>query len=123
MTRRKDFGNCEECGNPLKCYQTRFCSRACTGAHNYKKLPILHKICKVCGKKFDTKVAKQQCCCTSCGNTGKTNKTTKSEYDRPYEKETKYLILMWYNGGKGNSKVEIAQILGRSLESVEKAFV
>lgn len=111
---------CTECGKILIGNQRKFCSKSCCGKNNRKKVKI--SICEVCGAEYEVKNWRQKFCSKSCSAKRTRNSKCKDEdLNRPYTSETKYLILMWHR--KGNSKVEIAQILGRSLESVEKAFV
>ncbi len=113
---------CLNCGEALKPSQSKFCSKKCSAEHRYNGVPTLHKICPVCGDSFDTKSKIRIFCSTFCSDKGKRTRNRES-YNRPYTPNTKSIIKLWYNNGKGNSKIEIAQILRRSLESVEKAFV
>jgi len=113
---------CSRCGKPLEGRQRKFCSKSCCGQNN-RKTPKT-AICEGCGIEFEVRTWKQRFCTKSCASSQNKNVKHKDmDLNRPYTTETRYLIKMWYNNGKGNSKVEIAQILGRSLESVEKAFV
>lgn len=114
---------CVNCGKPLVGRQDKYCSRSCT----VKYMHVLHEMGKCentkCGKEYLKKAKNQRFCCEKCKDIVSMSITVKKDApNRPYTHETKSLIKMWYNNGKGNSKVEIAQILGRSLESVEKAF-
>lgn len=124
MSLKREYGNCEHCGTALKSRQKRFCCKACVGKHNAK--PIKTGICQnpACYKEFLMHSNVQKCCCRECSRLVRKEKIDKNEsLDRPYTDETKHLIKTWYNNGKGNSVEEIMQILGRSKESVMKAFM
>jgi hypothetical protein len=115
---------CVHCSKPLVGKQDKYCSRGCT----VKYMHVLHEMGKCenpnCGIKFEKRANNQRFCCTKCKDAVFGNMTVKENaLDRPFTSQTKSIIKMWYNNGKGNGKLEIAQILGRSLESVEKAFV
>jgi hypothetical protein len=110
---------------PLTSKQKEFCSPECYKKDRSKSTSIVK--CELCGKEIKqvNSDVRKYCSpeCTYEARKGQPlgTKEQKNGYDRPYTKETGYLIRLWHS--KGDSKVEIAQILERSLESVEKAFV
>lgn len=113
---------CVRCGKPLVGRQDKYCSRSCT----VKYMHVLHEMGKCenprCNNEFLKKAKNQRFCCVKCKDIVSMSITTKENaLDRPYTYETAYIIRMWHR--KGDSKAKIALTLGRSLESVEKAFV
>lgn len=77
------------------------------------------KICEYCDKHFVANTNKQKFCGLDCA---RTSKKKRNDSERPYEKETAYLIRLWYYK-QGDSVQKIAQALGRSVENVKKALV
>jgi ribosomal protein L37AE/L43A len=119
----KETKTCVLCGKILVGKQDKYCSRKCTVMYMH----VAHEMGRCenprCNNEFLKRSKNQRFCCTKCKDTVFGDMTVKiNTLNRPFTSQTKSIIKMWYNNGKGNSKVEIAQILGRSLESVEKAF-
>lgn len=111
---------CVNCGKPLIGKQDKYCCKRCK--YKYKG-PIEHK-CENprCGKVFVKRSGSQRFCCKGCmkATADGTIRNAKEALERPFTKDTKHIILLWHK--QGNSKEEIAKILGRSLENIEQAF-
>lgn len=117
-------GTCKHCGKPLAARNAlKYCSRECFQSAIKKK--EVHIICERCGKDFiPISSNKQRYCSRGCARNSRGEpkpKVVKTGLNRPFTAETRYLIRLWHS--KGDSKEKIAEVLGRSLESVEQAFV
>lgn len=123
MSTKTEIKTCLHCGKTLVGRQSKYCSRSCT----VKYMHVAHEMGKCenprCDNEFLKRAKNQRFCCVKCKETEHTINATvrKDAENRPYTNETGYIIRLWFS--KGDSKAKIAQILGRSLESVEKAFV
>lgn len=116
---------CLECGKSFirKSRNNMFCCRKCQLRYNnkHKSEKKLHEMeCRWCHKKFITYSKNARYCCTQCRLASNARKCRKHGLDRPFSEITPYLIHKYYQ--EGMPPKEIASILRRNIQSIEKAL-